>query len=142
MPRPDLSIRDLADANMARLPHFKNRAGGPAHTQPDGGDWSLGEWSNAVLGELGEAANIIKKLHRGDFASEEERTAAVANLGKELADTLTYLSILAVRAGIDLTTATVDKWNEISRRVNYHGRLVEIDGRYQLMESSGFLNEP
>ena len=28
------------------------------------GDWSLSDWMTAVTGELGEAANIAKKLNR------------------------------------------------------------------------------
>jgi NTP pyrophosphatase (non-canonical NTP hydrolase) len=109
----NLNLADLRRANVARLPEFKNALGGPAHSQPDGSDWSLGEWSNAVLGELGEAANLIKKIQRGDLSLEEGRP----KLADELADVLTYLDILAFRAGIDLSEATVNKWNRVSERV-------------------------
>jgi NTP pyrophosphatase (non-canonical NTP hydrolase) len=108
-----LTFDALRRANAARLPMFKNARGEPAHSQPDGSDWSLGEWCNAVLGELGEAANIIKKVHRGDLTLDEARPA----LGKEFADVVTYLDILAMRAGVDLGKATRAKWNEVSIRV-------------------------
>ena len=109
----DLNLRYLRIANMARLPLFKNPKGEAAHAEPDGSDWALSAWCNAVCGELGEAANLIKKIERGDFTLEEKR----AELGKELADILTYLDILAFRAGVDLGAATIDKFNEVSTRV-------------------------
>lgn len=109
----NLTFRQLRLANIARLPHFKNRKGEPAHAMPDGSDWSLGEWSNAVLGELGEAANLIKKLQRGDLELETTKQ----DLADELADVVTYLDILAFRAGIDLGEATGDKWDVVSARI-------------------------
>lgn len=118
-----LDLATLREANIARLPHFKNKKGGPAHSQPDGSDWSLGEWSNAVLGELGEAANIIKKIQRGDFTLEESRD----DLANEFADVLTYLDIMAFRAGIDLAQATTEKWNEVSGRIRYPGAIIRGD---------------
>jgi len=108
-----LTFDELRAGNIARLPQFKNGKGEPAHSQPDGSDWSLGEWSNAVLGELGEAANLIKKVARGDYTLDEVRV----ELAKEFADVQTYLDIIAFRAGIDLGEATIQKWNEVSRRV-------------------------
>ncbi len=108
-----MNLNVLRAANLIRLPQFKNAKGDPAHSKPDGSDWSLGEWSNAVMGELGEAANIIKKVQRGDMTLDEARPA----LAKEFADVLTYLDLLAYQAGVNLSTATIDKFNEISRRV-------------------------
>jgi len=107
-----LTFDTLRKANVARLPQFKNKRGLPAHSQPDGSDWSLSGWSNAVLGELGEAANLIKKIERGDFTLEEMRE----ELGKELADVQTYLDILAFRSGVDLGRATESKWNEVQQK--------------------------
>lgn len=108
-----LTFDALRGANVARLPQFKNARGEPAHSEADGSDWSLSAWSNAVLGELGEAANIIKKVERGDLTLDEARPA----LAKEFANVQTYLDILAFRAGVDLGEATLDKWNEVSERV-------------------------
>lgn len=108
-----LTFKVLRSANIARLPMFKNARGEPAHSEPDGSDWPLSAWSNAVLGELGEAANIIKKIERGDMSLDEARAA----LADELADVQTYLDILAFRAGISLSDATMDKFNRVSDRV-------------------------
>ena len=114
-----LNFNALREANLKRLPLFKNSRGGPAHSEPDGSDWCLAQWSNATLGELGEAPNIIKKIDRGGLTLGEARPL----LAKELADTQTYLDILAYRAGIDLGAATIDKWNEVSERIGVTLRL-------------------
>lgn len=121
-----LTFNSLRGANKARLPQFKNRKGEPAHSQPDGSDWALSTWCNAVLGELGEAANLIKKIERGDITLDEARDA----LGKEFADVVTYLDILAFRAGVDLGRATMDKFNEVSVRVGSTVRLAADDWHY------------
>ena len=117
-----LTFAALRAANVARLPLFKNRRGEPAHSQPDGSDWSLGEWCNAVLGELGEAANLIKKVKRGDVTLDEART----DLAKEYADVVTYLDILAFQTGVDLGEATAAKWDEVSARVGVPLRIAQF----------------
>ena len=73
----------------------------------------LSQWSNAVCGELGELANLIKKIERGDFTLEEARP----HLADELADVATYLDLLANRAGVDLGEAVRSKFNRVSERV-------------------------
>ena len=108
-----LKFDTLRSANTARLPQFKNAQGGPANSELDGSDWKLSAWSNATLGELGEAANIIKKIERGDTTLEDVK----GKLADELADAVIYLDLLAFRAGIDLGNATMDKFNRVSERV-------------------------
>lgn len=114
-----LTFNVLREANIKRLPQFKNKHGKPAHSKEDGSDWSLGEWCNAVTGELGEAANIIKKIKREDLTLEE----AKQDLADEIADVVTYLDILAKQAGIDLGKATISKFNRISQRVGSNIRI-------------------
>jgi len=118
-----LTFNTLRGANLARLPQFKNKKGDPAHSEPDGSDWSLGDWCTAVTGELGEAANLIKKVKRGDLTLDEARE----DISKELADVQTYLDILAFRCGIDLGKATMDKFNEVSKRVGSTVRISAED---------------
>jgi NTP pyrophosphatase (non-canonical NTP hydrolase) len=117
-----LTFDTLRRANLARLPLFKNSKGEPAHSEPDGSDWSLGEWCTAVLGELGEAANIIKKIKRGDISLDEARTA----LAKEFADATVYLDILAYQADIDLGAAVWAKWDEVSERIEIDLRIAQF----------------
>lgn len=118
-----LTFRTLRDANLKRLPQFRNALGEPAHSEPDGSDWSPAQWLQAVVGELGEYANVRKKFERGDVTRAEfEQLAA-----DELADVQTYLDILAYRIGIDLGAATIDKWNRVSARVGSNVR-IQADG--------------
>lgn len=108
-----LTFAQLREANRLRLPLFKNKHGQPAHSTPDGSDWSDAQWLQALVGEVGEYANLRKKYDRGDI----DLTTFTAEAGKELADIQTYLDILAFRLGIDLGQATIDKFNEVSKRV-------------------------
>lgn len=115
----NLTFAALRKANLQRLPEFKNARGEPAHTEPDGSDWCLAQWMNALTGEVGEAANIIKKIDRGDMSLDEARKM----LADELADIQTYLDIVAYQAGVDLCAATIEKWNRVSERVGARTRL-------------------
>jgi NTP pyrophosphatase (non-canonical NTP hydrolase) len=117
-PKP-LTFAALRAANTARLPQFKNARGELAHSQPDGSDWSDSDWLMAVTGELGEFANLRKKVLRGDLTMEQ----ALPMLADELADVATYLDILAFRLGVDLGAAVVDKFNRVSERVGADVRL-------------------
>lgn len=92
--------------------------------------WSLSDWATATAGELGEACNIIKKLNRhrdsvvGNTGKDADEAYLRECLAKELADTFTYLDLLATAAGIDLGKAVVDKFNEVSRK---HGMPERIE---------------
>ena len=108
-----LSFRTLREANKKRLPEFKNSKGLPAHSEPDGSDWSPSQWLQAVTGEIGEYANLRKKFERGDLDESEFKRLAE----EELADVQTYLDILAFQLGIDLGDATKRKFNKVSERV-------------------------
>lgn len=114
MKTTDFSLRVLREANLIRLPRFKNRLGGAAHSEPDGSDWSLNDWYTALVGEAGELGSVLKQVRRGDLTLEQARE----DIAKECADVLTYLDILAYRCGVDLGAATMDKFNEVSLRVD------------------------
>lgn len=85
----------------------------------NGEPWTGADWSNAMCGEAGEAANVVKKLRRletGTFVKEvpAEKPELLRKLGYELADTLCYLTLLANFYGIDLELACAEKFNLIS----------------------------
>lgn len=83
--------------------------------------WSLSDWMTATMGELGEAANVAKKLNRirdgipGNTQTEDELRAAFR---KEVADTFIYLDLLAQSQGFSLEDAVQEKFNETSRKLN------------------------
>ena len=116
----DLSFATLRRGNLARLPLFKNTKGEVVHSDPEGKDWSPEQWLQALIGEIGEYANVRKKFERGDM---DEKTF-LSQAGRELADVQTYLDLLAHSLDIDLGKATKVKWNEVSKRV---GVSLEID---------------
>lgn len=109
----NLTFKALRNANLARIPLFKNGRGERAHSKDDGSDWSHAQWMQAVVGELGELANLLKKVDRGDFTQESMQS----EIADELADVQCYLDILAMRLGVDLGAATVSKFNRVSARV-------------------------
>ena len=84
--------------------------------------WSLSDWMTAVTGELGEAANVAKKLNRvrdgipGNTQTEDELRAA---LWEEVADVFIYLDLLAQSEGFDLEAAALEKFAETSRKIGY-----------------------
>lgn len=108
-----LSFRTLRDANVRRLPQFRDAKGNLSHANADGSDWSPAEWLQATVGELGELANLLKKVRRGDFTLEEK----MPDIRKEFADVVIYFDILALQFGIDLGEAVREKFNEVSHRV-------------------------
>ncbi len=111
---PDkLTFDELRQANIKRLPQFKNKKGGLAHSKPDGSDWEPMVWIAAMVGEVGELANRVKKVKRGDVTLEEEKE----EIGKEIADIQIYLDILAYQYRFDLGSLTRQKFNEVSDRV-------------------------
>ncbi len=75
--------------------------------------WIPAQWVTALVGELGEAANILKKVDRGDYTLDEVKS----DIADELADVQCYLDRLADKLGINLGEATMKKFNEVSRRV-------------------------
>lgn len=84
--------------------------------------WSLSDWFTAVLGELGEASNIAKKLNRvrdGIPGNVETPEQLKANLADEIADTFIYLDLLAQSEGIDLASAVRSKFDRTSKKIGY-----------------------
>ena len=84
--------------------------------------WSLSDWFTAVMGELGEAANIAKKLNRVRDGIRGNSTTALVlrkNLRNEIADTFIYLDLLAQSAGFDLGRAVIETFEAKSAEIEY-----------------------
>lgn len=119
--REGLTFRALREANQRRAASSKF-----AKCEAD---WTLAHWMQATVGELGELANIMKKVDRGDYTLDEARPA----MAKEFADVQTYLDLMASKAGIDLESATIDKFNEVSTRIGSPVRIGD-DGDWYLQQ--------
>lgn len=100
-----ITFQQLRDANVQRLSSSKYKLCEQ--------NWQPAHWVQALVGEVGEAANLLKKVDRGDFTLESVRS----EIAKELADIQCYLDILAYKLDVDLGDATVSKFNEVSRRI-------------------------
>ena len=113
-----LTFNTLRDANVERIKNSK-------YAKCEN-EWTTAHWVQALVGEVGELANILKKIDRGDYdecvpAVREQNILAIAN---ELADIQCYLDILAFKLNVDLGQAAMDKFNEVSERI---GSKVWID---------------
>jgi NTP pyrophosphatase (non-canonical NTP hydrolase) len=90
--------------------------------------WSTSDWFTATMGELGEAANVAKKINRvrdGIPGNDETLQELREKLGSEIADTFIYLDLLAQSIGIDLHDAVVKTFNTKSRKIGYKELLDE-----------------
>ena len=84
--------------------------------------WTLSDWMTATAGELGEAANIIKKMNRvrDNIPGNIEGPGQLhAMLAEELADVAIYLDLLAQAAGFDLEQARDAKFEKTNRKLGY-----------------------
>lgn len=96
-----------------------------------------GEMAEVILAlqltvAIGKAQNIVKKLERYRMGLRGSN-ATIAELGEELADVLTYTDLLANRAGIDLATVFIAKYNKVSDKFHMKSHL-QIDGTYYRVE--------
>ena len=86
--------------------------------------WSLSDWMTSTMGELGEAANIVKKLNRvrddirGNIISETPEHLRTM-LGEEIADVAIYLDLMAQAAGFDLEEIRDKKFAKTSLKIGY-----------------------
>ena len=129
-----LDLAELREQNVARMHRWHE----------DGAEWTGADWSNAMCGEAGEAANVVKKLRRVETGLWDEqkypgdsphsqgiahlkadiaRQELVAKLADECADVLCYLGLLAHHYGIDLAAATIEKFNRVSEAQGFPERI-------------------
>lgn len=101
-----LSFNTLRAANALR-------ASKAEHYRECEASWTHAHWMQALVGEVGELANFLKKVDRGDFTLDEVKP----DIMNELADIQTYLDLLAENLGVDLGKATAFKFNEVSKRI-------------------------
>lgn len=101
---------------------------------PDGfnhalASWSPAEWTNALCGEAGEAANIAKKIIRirdgvaGNKEVDRDRYELVRRLAREVADTVIYADLALAREGFDLGETIREVFNAKSIEIGSPERL-------------------
>lgn len=102
-----LTFTRLGEANVLRL--------NSVHAYEACQNWDARDWLLALTGEVGELANIIKKVNRGDY--DEYNNIPVEEVENEIADIAIYLSLLAKRLNIDLSAVIIRKFNQSSEKV-------------------------
>lgn len=111
-------FQQLREANVSRM----HRWHGAADT------WTGADWSNAMNGEAGETANIVKKIRRHETGlGTSYNTPALdelhGKLADEIADTVIYADLLAAHYGIDLGAAVASKFNRVSDAQGFPERI-------------------
>ncbi len=96
-----LTFRALRDVNLKRSKEIFLTCA----------EWNPRDWACSVAGEVGEACNLIQKRHRGDDIQ-------IKDIGKYMADIVTFVDLLAASLNIDLEQAVIKKFNEVSKRRN------------------------
>lgn len=84
--------------------------------------WSTSDWFTAVMGELGEAANIAKKLNRvrdGIPGNTEKPSELRQALARELADTFIYLDLLAQSLGFEFSDVVPQVFDAKSAKIGW-----------------------
>ena len=94
---------------------------------PESIPWTSADWSNAMCGEAGELANVVKKLRRHETGCRNDGDPSVEELKKkaaaELADVVIYADLVANHLGLDLGAAIKAKFNKTSEKFGFPERL-------------------
>ncbi len=83
-------------------------------------DWSVSDWACALAGEAGEVCDAVKKLRRfqtGTNFNTKSKEDLIADIGREIADTIIYCDLLAEFLGLDTWEVTKQKFNETSDKI-------------------------
>lgn len=91
-------------------------------------DWTGADWSNAMCGEAGEAANVVKKLRRHEtHIGSSYNTPVVPDLidalSDEIADVVLYADLLGYHYGIATSVAIRRKFNRVSEAQGFPERI-------------------
>lgn len=85
-------------------------------------EWSSSDWMTALVGEVGEAANVVKKLNRvrdgvpGNKLTPDELRD---QLRRELGDVFVYLDLMAQSLGFNIADAAAEVFNAKSKDIGY-----------------------
>jgi NTP pyrophosphatase (non-canonical NTP hydrolase) len=113
-----LDLAALREQNVSRLARWHD---------PNSEPWTGADWSNAMCGESGEAANVVKKLRRHETRTSPQGDPPEAGLrdklADEIADVVIYADLLAHFYGIETAVAVAAKFNRKSMEQGFPERL-------------------
>lgn len=114
-----MTFGEFSHANRSRceaLQGFNHRLDG----------WSTSDWMTALVGEVGEAANVVKKLNRvrdGVPGNKQSADELRLQLRKELGDVFVYLDLMAQSLGFSIADAAIEVFNAKSAEIGYPGKM-------------------
>lgn len=114
-----LTFRQFTEANRRRCEH-------PQGFNHSLSSWTASDWMVALMGEAGEACNVVKKLNRlrdGIPGNKEAGAELRGKLEMELADAFIYLDLTCQALGIDLASAVLRAFNNKSGEIGYPEKL-------------------
>ena len=76
-----LTFDALRDANASRVARWHD---------PESSSWTIADWSNAMCGEAGELANVIKKIRR-----QEDGARGVDSGTRDSGDHIKWIPIVS-----------------------------------------------
>lgn len=127
MTNKDLTFQAVSTVNAQRASRWHN--GFPNHE--DG--WTGADWSNAMCGEAGKTANVVKKLRRFEtgiqqaehsaLEDEDVREVLLSLLAVEIGDTFMYLDLLAQFYGLNIAECITTTFNRVSEREGFPERI-------------------
>ena len=128
----------MANKNLSFSEYNRMRCEHPQGFNHKLSGWSLSDWMAATLGELGEAANVIKKInrHRDGIAEQKPVQQLMEELSDELADADIYLDLLYQAAGLNRTKAVISKFNDTSMKRKAPFILVSLQPMWGMAGSS------
>lgn len=124
---PVSRLQDKGDVSLRSLQRLNESRSDKWH---DGGTpWTGADWSNEMMGEGGEAANVVKKIRRLETSVQARPTETgfhqlQEKLAHEIADVVICAGLLASYYGIDLADAVATKFNKTSIEHGFPERLL------------------
>jgi len=106
--------------------HNITRSASPEGFNHKSDSWSIAEWTNALCGEAGEAANVAKKMirHRdnisGNMKAEDKDVDKLRErLACEIADVIIYADLTIQALGMDTDSVLRSTFNAKSKKMGY-----------------------
>lgn len=93
-------------------------------------NWGNLDWLGATQGELGEAFNVNKKISRGDFNADPSE--GTFQLAVELADTISYATILIAKLGYNVGDVIAAKFNVVNDKYNYGNGEHDLENNWEV----------
>ena len=118
-----IGIREIQELNAARS----------ARWMADSPGWTVLEVAGELAGEVGELANVCKKLRRSELGVPGNKlsdNALKVQARGELGDVFIVLALVASKLGVDLEDAIREAFNSKSCQMGFPERIPERETQH------------